>query len=179
MNNFYSTDNLVLRVLNPDDCKIVLNFLKFNKAYFEPYESKRPDSFYTEAFQYDTLLAESSFFVQEHFMRYYMFLGDYTDPIGTVSFKKVTGEGTKTMSLGYKLDHRFWGMGFAHESISFLCGHIFSEHIADRLEAIVQPDNMRSIRLLKGLGFSNSFGEHREYELASGTVLHNVYYLTP
>lgn len=179
MNNYYSTDNLVLRVLNPDDYGIVLNFLKYNKTYFEPYESKKPDSFYTEDFQYDTLQAESSFFLQEHFIRYYIFFGNYPDPIGTVSFKKVSGEDIKIMTLGYKLDHRFWGMGFAYESISFLCGHIFSEHIADRLEAVVQPDNMRSIRLLKRLGFSNSFGELREYELASGTVMHHVYYLTP
>ena len=179
MDNYYLTDKLALRVLTPDDCGIVLNFLQSNKSYFEPYESKKPDSFYTEAFQYDTLLAESSFFLRKHFLRYYIFLNNIPDPVGTVSYKRVSETEVKTMSLGYKLDHRFWGMGLAYESISFLSGIVFREHIADRLEAFVQPDNYKSIRLLKRLGFSHHRGDIKKYDLASGSVTHDIYYLTP
>mgnify|MGYP001054284008 CR=1 FL=1 len=179
MDNYYLTDRFALRVLSPHDCGIVLNFLELNKSYFEPYESKKPDSFYTEAFQYETLMAESNFFIEKSFLRYYIFLNNYPDPVGTVSYKKVSKPKVRTMSLGYKLDHRFWGMGLAFESISFLSGLIFREHIADKLEAVVQPDNFKSIKLLKRLGFSHRFGDIKKYDLASGTVMHDIYYLTP
>lgn len=179
MNNFYLTDKLEFHVLNPNDCKLVLNFLKANIPYFEPYEAKKNDTFYTEAFQYDTLLAESSFFMQKRFIRYYIFLKNVSDPVGTVSFKKVSEADSGTMMLGYKVDHRFWRMGIAYESISFLSGLIFGEHIADRLEAAVHPDNIQSIRLLKKLGFSHDPGNTKKYELASGFVIHDIYHLMP
>ncbi len=179
MDNYYLTDKLSLRVLSPDDCGLVLNFLKSNKSYFEPYESKKPDSFYTEAFQYDTLLAESSFFTRGHFLRYYIFLKNIPEPVGTISYKRVSETDVKTMTLGYKLDRRFWGKGLAYESISLLSANIFCEHIADRLEAFVQPDNFKSIKLLRRLGFSHRRGDIKKYDLASGTVMHDIYYLTP
>lgn len=179
MEKSYYTNRLCLRVLSAEDSLMVLRFHENNIRYFEPYEPVKPDNFYTDIFQYNTLLAEESFFDDNYFFRYYVFCGSYTDPIGTVSFKKSASERPAAMTLGYKFDKRFWGNGFAYESISFLTDQLFKTLDIQNLEAIVQPDNYRSINLLTKLGFVPAGDAPVNIELSTGRINHHIYLLRP
>jgi len=179
MKKLYNTERLTIRNLSPDNASVVLDFYKRNKAFFEPYESKRNDYYYTEEYHHDTLLTEATLFQENLFLRYYVFLNSNPNPIGTISFKKSIHDKNNVMILGYRFDRLFWGNGFANESISYLIDRIFLENLASKIEAIVHPSNHRSIRLLHKLGFIHPAGFFRQQEIATGVADHHLFVLNP
>ncbi len=61
---------------------------------------------------------------------------------------------TYSFEIGYRFRHDFWGHGFAAEAASALIAHAFSSLGATRICAVTSSENLRSIALLKRLGFS-------------------------
>jgi [ribosomal protein S5]-alanine N-acetyltransferase len=61
---------------------------------------------------------------------------------------------TPEVELYYKLGRPFWGQGYAEEACRALIDFAFNTMHLMRLVTITQPDNDRSLRLLKRLGFS-------------------------
>jgi len=55
--------------------------------------------------------------------------------------------------LGYYAFEPFAGRGFLRSGLSLVIAHCFGELRLHRLEANIQPDNARSIALVKSLGF--------------------------
>ena len=56
--------------------------------------------------------------------------------------------------LGYKLDNEFEGLGYMQEGLTAIIHFAFSHLKLHRLEANIIPDNHRSIKLIKSLGFN-------------------------
>jgi RimJ/RimL family protein N-acetyltransferase len=82
-----------------------------------------------------------------------------------VARKKATGiftgwvylkpfHGTYTLEIGYRFRHDFWGQGFAAEAATAVIAHAFSSLGASCICAVTSSENLRSIALLKRLGFS-------------------------
>ncbi len=68
---------------------------------------------------------------------------------------------------GYELGSRFWGKGYMKEALSAILEYGFSVMELNRIEAFVTDGNVRSLGLLKRLGF-NAEGLLRNYEWARG-----------
>lgn len=178
MKQTYHTNRLILNTVSPEYSPVILDFLLNNKEYFEKYETIKNKLYYSDAFQYSTILAENSLFDSGDFIRYYVFLTDLSYPIGTVSFKKNDKEKTNVLRLGYKFDYNHWHKGYAFEAISFLLGEIFEENLADTIEAVVVPANKASVRILEKCGFLRMETEDVYYILPDGKTLHHTYFLT-
>ena len=71
--------------------------------------------------------------------------------------------------IGFALAKPYWGQGLATESIGALISFAFVELNLHRLEADVDPRNIRSLGLLERLGFQRE-GYLRERYLVSGGV---------
>ncbi len=56
-------------------------------------------------------------------------------------------------TLGYWMDAQFSGQGYAREAAQRLLQHAFGAMKLHRVEANIAPDNARSIRLVRALGF--------------------------
>jgi [ribosomal protein S5]-alanine N-acetyltransferase len=56
--------------------------------------------------------------------------------------------------LGYHVDERFSGQGYMTEGLRLVLRHAFVKMRLHRLEANIQPENVRSIRLVQRCGFS-------------------------
>lgn len=54
--------------------------------------------------------------------------------------------------VGYILDERYWGQGYATEAVRQICGWIFSHPEAFRVIADTEKDNLASQRVLQHLG---------------------------
>jgi RimJ/RimL family protein N-acetyltransferase len=65
----------------------------------------------------------------------------------------VNGDAGSQVSLRYWLQASSWGRGIATEALSTMIGHIFACGRARTLHAFVDPENLRSLRVLKRLGF--------------------------
>ncbi len=64
--------------------------------------------------------------------------------------------------LGYALVPEFWRLGYAAESASAVLSYAVNSLLLNRVLAVVNPDNERSIRLLENLGFNYETVIHLE-----------------
>jgi [ribosomal protein S5]-alanine N-acetyltransferase len=66
------------------------------------------------------------------------------------------------LEIGYILARAFWGRGLATEAVTALLGHCFGDLEANRVEALIDPENHASMRLVERLGFQLESGPMRE-----------------
>lgn len=74
--------------------------------------------------------------------------------LGDVTFSQVVGGALSSAVLGYKLDREAEGEGLMHEALVALIASVFDRLSLHRIEANVRPENLRSLRLLRRLGFT-------------------------
>lgn len=154
MDLYYETERLTLQVLLEKDADRVLDFYLRNQAVFEAREPSRPANFYTREYQAMLLRAEFQMAVKLHGVRFWLF--EKTNPgqiIGTVSFQNVIRSVYQSCQIGYKLDEAYWHRGYAREAILRAIPVALNDLHLHRIEALVLPDNLPSIRLLERLGF--------------------------
>lgn len=85
-------------------------------------------------------------------IRYSIFETKTNQIIGSCGFNSLDYKNSKA-EIGYELDHHFWGKGYGSEAIACLVNYAFGELEFTRIEAIVEPKNTNSIKLLQKLGF--------------------------
>lgn len=66
-------------------------------------------------------------------------------------------------SIGYELGRHYWRQGLMTEALQAIIKTGFAEMSLNRIDALVMPENVPSIRLLEKIGFKNE-GLLREYE---------------
>lgn len=168
MKTYYETNRLLLQVLTPDCCEAVLHFYKKNRTFFAPFEPSSPNSYYTNAYQYNTLLAEQQLFLEQKGVRFYLFKKERPKTIiGTISFSNITQGYLNHAILGYKLDARFQHQGYAFEALQKGIEIMFYELKLHRLTAYIMKNNIPSIRLIEKLYFSYE-GIAAEYAFIHG-----------
>ena len=76
-------------------------------------------------------------------------------------------------SLGYYVGAPFVGLGYMTAGLNLVCKHAFERMGLHRLEANIQPDNVRSLQLVRRCGFTHEglsekflyiAGEWRDHE---------------
>ena len=89
--------------------------------------------------------------------------GDY---IGDVGFFKYENRHARA-EVGYKLSPAFWRRGIVTEALTQVVDYGFAEMGLNRIEALVDPRNTASLRVLEKLHFGAE-GIMREYEIENG-----------
>lgn len=79
-------------------------------------------------------------------------LRDTDEIIGTVSLFQIDLANARG-ELGFALGREHWGQGYAREAVSRALDFAFGPLGLHRLEADVDPDNARSLKLVESLGF--------------------------
>ncbi|HEX5420020.1 MAG TPA: GNAT family N-acetyltransferase [Gammaproteobacteria bacterium] len=72
---------------------------------------------------------------------------------GVVNINDIVRYSFQSASLGYYAFVPFAGRGLMRQALEAVVGLAFREHRLHRLEANIQPDNLRSISLVAGVGF--------------------------
>lgn len=76
--------------------------------------------------------------------------------------------------IGYVLARKYWGKGFATEAVRLVTAEIFKEYPEiERLEALVDVDNVGSQRVLEKVGFTRE-GVMRKFLCIKGSVRDTV-----
>jgi ribosomal-protein-alanine N-acetyltransferase len=57
--------------------------------------------------------------------------------------------------LGYRIFNRYWGTGYGTEAVKATTQIAFKDLNLHRLEAGIEPKNIRSIKIVKRVGFRN------------------------
>lgn len=147
------TDRLIIRRFSENDGEDLYEYFSNPRVLeFEPYKP------FTKAEAY----AEAKRRVgDERFLAVCLENGKL---IGNLYFAK--GE-FETWEVGYVFNEKYWGKGYASESLLALMKYIFDELGGRRIIAMCDPKNPNSWRLLERVGM------RRE-----GTLLQNVYFFT-
>jgi ribosomal-protein-alanine N-acetyltransferase len=73
--------------------------------------------------------------------------------VGVVNLMEIVRGSFQGAYLGYYLFHPYEGQGYMTEGLQLVLRKAFGELGLHRVEANIQPDNQRSLRLVKRLGF--------------------------
>lgn len=151
----YETEHLIFRILSPEDADSVLVFYEENKDFFEPWEPKRPDNFYTHAYQKALLNAEFNQIFEKKSVRFYAFLKKNPNVIiGTFCLHNILYHVFQSCSLGYKVHSQYTQKSYGTQIVSFALWLAFHEQKLHKVEALVHPQNSASQKLLEKLNFS-------------------------
>lgn len=67
--------------------------------------------------------------------------------------------------IGYELSREYWGKGIASEAVQAVLNYGFEQMKLHRVEALIEPPNKASLKLVERLGFKRE-GLLRDYEWA-------------
>lgn len=153
------TSRLKLRAGQLSDAAGIADYYVRNRDHFARFEPPRTAVFYTAEFWEKQLRQYDDEFTAGLSCRTFLFLESDPDRVvGTASLTGIIRSGFQACYLGFSIDEHEQGKGLMREALSALIQYAFAP--ADRglnLHRIMAnhlPDNERSARLLKHLGFS-------------------------
>ncbi|CNE14535.1 GNAT family protein [Yersinia nurmii] len=95
--------------------------------------------------------------------------GNDREIIGACGFNQWDHD-VHSLELGYWLLPGYWGQGLTRECVNIISSHAFTEMGVHRIEAVVEPENRASWRLLEKCGFHHE-GTRRECEIKDGRFI--------
>ncbi|GLR14504.1 alanine acetyltransferase [Chitinimonas prasina] len=163
---------MVLHLAPPTlaDAESLLDFELANRAYFEGQINARDPAYYDlEQVRraIETAAQERS---QDRAYQYLIRVGDTL--VGRVNLTGVARPYYNKASLGYRIGQDHGGRGYASQAVALVLEEAFHRLGLYRIEAIVRPDNLGSVKVLERNGFTE-FGRARRSMLLNG-VWHDL-----
>jgi ribosomal-protein-alanine N-acetyltransferase len=139
-----------LRPLEPEDAPALLELRVRNRAFLEPWEPVRDESWYTLAAQQADI---ASGIEGARADRRYA-LGIFAPAlVGRVALNEIVRGVFGNAYLGYFVDEAVNGRGYATEAVRQAVRFGFDEAGLHRVQAAVVPRNAASVRVLEKAGF--------------------------
>lgn len=157
LQNFPSTGlkahRLTLQKLGTDDAAELLRYQIENRQHLQPWEPLRTDEFYT----FGTIERRIASMVQQMSEEHSLYLLIRTPEsdavIGECNFTNIVRGPFQACHLGFSVAERAQGQGLMYEALGRAIEFIFDAYGLHRVMANYRPDNIRSGKLLKRLGF--------------------------
>jgi len=167
---------LVLLQLAPDSAARAVAFHRDNMDHLAPWDPPRPVDFLTESYWRAALARQLDEAAAGRALRLWMVAreDEAGAVLGTVSFTAIERGPLQGCRLGYAIDHRHQGQGLMAEALRSAIAHAFGPLKLHRIEAGHLPENHRSARLLRRLGFV-PFGYSRDYLYIAGAWRDHVH----
>lgn len=157
------TSRLILRTLDEKDIPGLLDFYERNRNFLKPWIPKYEAGYYTPEYQLKKLEFEKELRRSGGEFRFLIYKKDEPEKnIGNISVSCILRGVIQSAFLGYSIDEKENGKGFATEAVKKIIEFAFGEIRLHRLEANVIPANNASIRVLKKLKFVKE-GYSRNY----------------
>ena len=151
----YESERLYLKIQNGEITSEVLDFFQKNKLFFEKTEPPHSEQFYEPEFMEQLLNSEFKLALKLASIRFWLYEKENPKQIvGTISFTHILGLPYSSCNVGYRLDQAHTGLGYATEAMETAIDVIHKELHLHRMQAMIMPENERSIRLAERLGFT-------------------------
>ena len=155
------TDRLILRNITTEDANCILKYLSDEEVM--TYYGMTPFKSITDALDeiswYDSILTNKSG------IRWGITLKHQDRVIGSCGFLNAVPQHFR-IEIGYELSKDLWGRGLASEAVEAIIHYGFKELGLQRIEALIEPPNRSSRRLVEKLGFVRE-GLLRNYEFTN------------
>lgn len=149
------TERLRMYCPMPVDAARVLDYFERNRGFHEPWSPPRGEGFYSLGYWSAQLDAALSDWEDRHGLSLFILRRD--DPggriLGQIAYSQVIRGPLQGCFLGYSLAAEAEGQGLMREALLATNRYVFEEFGLHRISASYRPENFRSGRLLRGLGF--------------------------
>ncbi|WP_322047655.1 GNAT family protein [Paraburkholderia sp. J67] len=147
----------MLTLLPPtlNDTDALLAFEIDNRAWFEQWINARADGYYSRSAVREAIIAAIDDIDQDRAYQYLVRSGDTI--VGRVNLVGVARPYFNRATLGYRIGASFAGKGLASQAVSLAMELAANDLRLSRVEAVVRPQNIGSIRVLERNGFA-AFG---------------------
>ena len=150
----FETERLILQTSDPSLDEKLLKYYSDNRDFFAKHEPVRPDQYFTLEYQRWALEMEVQNMEKGVSAYYYYFLKEEPERmIGSISFARIRREPYASTVFGYNLHEAYQGHGYCTEACRAAIQEVLRFAHIHRIESRVMPDNERSVRILKNLGF--------------------------
>lgn len=147
------TKRLLLKTLDEDYSKEVLEFYKRNIDFLKEWEPIRTNDFYKIGVHRLNLRNDMLKNEKNELFRFWIFKKGEKKILGTVALSNIVYGIFMSCHLGYKFDKDEIGKGYAVEAVKKVIEYGFDELKLHRIEANIMPKNEKSLNLVKKLGF--------------------------
>jgi [ribosomal protein S5]-alanine N-acetyltransferase len=156
------TERLALRKITKDDANSILKYLSNEEVmkYYglEPFKSI--NDALDEISWYESIQSSKSG------IRWGITLKEQGVVIGSCGFHNMVSNHFRT-EIGFELSKEQWGKGIAFEAVEAIISYGFQQMNFQRIEALIEPPNLSSQKLVEKLGFIKE-GLLRSYEFTRG-----------
>lgn len=158
----------ILRLAEPDDVSAIIDYYTSNRVHLAPFEPVKSEDFYTESYWCLEVKARLDAFGSDQSLKLFLFEKEHSKQIiGSINFANFVRGVFQSCTLGYSIAAAFEGKGYMTEALKVAIGYVFTKLNMHRIMAAYLPDNQRSSRLLKRLGFVVE-GYAHDYLMISG-----------
>jgi ribosomal-protein-alanine N-acetyltransferase len=164
-----------LRPLEPADAAALLELRLRNRAFLEPWEPQRDESWYTLAGQQaDIASGIEGARADRRFV-----LGIFAPAlVGRIALNEIVRGVFGSAYLGYFVDEAVNGRGYATEAVRKAVRFAFGEAGLHRVQAAVVPRNEASVRVLQKAGFREEGYAERYLRINGVWEDHRIFAIT-
>lgn len=174
------TPHLILRLPTQEDIPEIMKYFSDNESHLSQFSPKNPPGFGSLEFWQERITQHHENFFADRSLRLFLFsLKNDREVIGTLEFSHISRGPFQACYLGYNIAAIHQGQGLMFEAVTAAIRYAFEVLNIHRIMANHLPENERSAKLLKRLGFQREYiakdylqinGQWRDHVLNS---LHN------
>lgn len=168
-----TTPRLLLRPASPAHGPALLDYYCANRSHLQPWEPARPASFYTLDAMAQRLAAMQAQNAAGQALHCLLFEHNHDSVIGDCNATNIVRGVFQACHLGFSLARPYEGQGLMRECLTTVIAHLFNDLGLHRIMANYRPENQRSARLLRSLGFEQE-GLARAYLKINGVWTDHV-----
>lgn len=147
------TERTVLTLPASDQAGLLLEYVTDNQDHLAPWEPERDEHYFTLQGCRDRLEIARVGFHAGVSAQFCAFDRDRSRMVGTCNFSNIVGGFFQACTLGYAIALQEQGTGLMHEILEAGIDYMFRVRGMHRIMASHIPNNHRSQRLLRELGF--------------------------
>jgi [ribosomal protein S5]-alanine N-acetyltransferase len=162
------TRRTIVRFAQNADVPAIVRYYADNRERLRAFEPERTQIFYEDRFWRMQVRQNEHDFAADRALRLFLFpRAEPTRVIGNIGLSNFVRGAGQYCTLGYSLDAQFEGEGMMHEALRATLDFAFRTLNFHRIEANYMPENRRSGKLLRRLGFTVE-GYSRDYLQING-----------
>lgn len=161
MNNKFTPKSLILEPLNINHASRLFEVLKDPKIYIYIPEDP-PASEEALANKFAVLSKGAPSHLDEIWLNFAVYDSEISKYIGTLQATLFMND--KKASIAYILNSNYWGRGYATQAMSLMINKLIGKYEIIEFEACIDTRNIKSIELVKRLGFEyTGFEENADF----------------
>ena len=163
----FETDRTKAVLLNEEHSDSIREYYVLNREHLAPWEPKRPENYHSK----ETWIQRvKDFTIEQERMVSFRILAvqpNSNEIVGVCYFTNIVHGVFRACNVGYSISKQYGGQGLMTEIVGGSIDYVFKELDLHRIMANYVPENVRSARVLKKLGFEEE-GYAKSYLFIAG-----------